>query len=136
MNFLLDNNLSPSLAAGLDSLCQGSGSSSRVLHLKAKFPQNTPDHIWISSLAAEGGWAIISQDAFRKNDLEREALRQCGLPVFALAKQWSSQQYWEKAQNLIKWWPAIEDYTKRIKGGAAVRVPWRYAHGRFEQIRL
>ena len=136
MKFFFDNNLSPGLAAGLDALCQGSVNPNRVIHLKSKFPQNTSDHVWIKTLAEEGGWAIVSQDMFRKNDLEREAIRQCGLPVFALSKQWSSYPYWEKAHNLIRWWPAIEDYVLRVKGGAAVRVPWRYGSGRFEQIRL
>lgn len=136
MKFLLDNNLPPGLAAGLDELCKGSGGPCRVFHLKSKFPQNTPDHVWITALADEGGWAIISQDTFRKNDLEREALRRSGLPVFALARQWSNFPYWDKAHNLIRWWPAIEDYVARIRGGAAVRVPWKYGNGRFEQIRL
>lgn len=135
MNFFLDNNLSPALAAGLDELCKGSGGSSRVVHLKHKFPQNTADHVWIHALASEGDWAIISQDAFRKNDLEREALRKCGLPIFVLSKQWNDHKYWDKAQNLVHWWPAIEDYVRRIHGGAAVRLPWRCS-GRFEQIRL
>lgn len=135
MNFFLDNNLSPALAAGLDELCKGSVGGNRVVHLKHKFPQNTADHVWIHVLASEGDWAIISQDVFRKNDLEREALRKCGLPVFVLSKQWNDHKYWDKAQNLVRWWPAIEDYVRRIHGGAAVRLPWRYS-GRFEQIRL
>ncbi|NYT78102.1 hypothetical protein H0A71_13970 [Alcaligenaceae bacterium] len=47
------------MAASLDELCKGSGSNSRVFHLKTKLPQNTADHIWISALAAEGGWAAV-----------------------------------------------------------------------------
>ncbi|WP_323017808.1 hypothetical protein [Castellaniella sp.] len=137
MNFLLDNNLPPALASGLDALCQGNNNAVRVIHLKSKFPQDTADHVWIRTLADEGNWAIVSQDGFRKNDLEREAIRRCGLPVFVLSKQWSGRKYWDKAQNLVRWWPAIEDYTQRVQGGAAVRVPWRFGTvGRFEQIRL
>lgn len=136
MKFFLDNNLSPALAAGLDALCRGSGTGNQVHHLKSKFPQTTADHVWINALASEGGWAIISQDGIRKNDLEREALRACGLPIFVLSRQWSRQPYWDKAHNLIRWWPSIEDYVKRVRGGAAVRAPWRFGTGRFEQIRL
>lgn len=134
MKFLLDNNLSPHLAAALNELCRGESGSS-VFHLGQKFARNTPDHEWIPTLSEEGGWAIVSQDGFRKNDLECEALRRAGLAVFVLSRQWSSHRYWDKAQNLVRWWPHIEDYVQRIHGGAAVRVPWRVS-GRFEQIRL
>lgn len=126
--------MSPHFARALHELCLGA-SRSEIVHLKQRFPQNTPDHEWISVLAAEGKWAIQSQDGFRKNDLEREALRRSGLVVFVLTKQWMTHDYWNKAQNLVRWWPAIEDYVDRIQGGAAVRVPWRMS-GRFEQIRL
>ncbi|MFC4296643.1 hypothetical protein ACFO0J_01145 [Castellaniella hirudinis] len=134
MKFLFDNNLSPHFALALHELCQGA-SRYQIIPLGQKFPRNTPDHEWITALSVEGGWSIVSQDGFRKNDLEREALRKCGLAVFVLSKQWMDHTYWTKAQNLVKWWPAIEDYQARIQGGAAVRIPWRMT-GRFEQIRL
>ncbi|CAM3878917.1 hypothetical protein [Bordetella tumulicola] len=136
MKFFFDNNLSPYLAAGIRELSKGSrGIASEIIHLKEKFPPATPDHEWIQPLGREGGWAVISQDGLRKNDLEREALRKSGLMVFVLSKQWSDHKYWDKAQNLVRWWPSIEDYVIRIQGGAAVRVPWRM-NGKFEQIRL
>lgn len=136
MKFFFDNNLSPHLAAGIRELSRGgSVRSSQVIHLKDRFNQNAADHHWINELAEEGGWCIISQDSFRKNDLEREALCSSGLVVFVLARQWGEHKYWDKAQNLVRWWPAIEDYPTRVTGGAAIKVPWRMS-GKFEQIRL
>jgi hypothetical protein len=105
------------------------------VHLSDLFPQNTQDHVWIDALAAEGGWVVISQDRMKKNDLEREALRRSGLIVFALDRRWAGERHWPKSQNMVKWWPAIIEQAKRIEGGAAFRVAWRYT-GRFEQIRL
>jgi hypothetical protein len=63
-------------------------------------------------------------------------LRQSGLIVFCLSKQWSTQQYWEKCAHLLRWWPHIVDQAERLQGGAAFRVPWKLSSGKpkFEQI--
>ena len=136
MRFFFDNNLSSHLAAGIRELSKGSaGPTTHAIHLRERFKPNVADHDWIPALANDGEWAVISQNGFRKNDLEREALRKSALIVFVLSKQWSSHTYWDKAQNLVRWWPSIENYVARVQGGAAVRVPWRMS-GRFEQIRL
>lgn len=135
MNFLLDNNLPPAFAKAIHALSQRDGHE--VIHLKDKFPRDAADIEWVSTLKEEGGWVIISQDQFRKSDLEKKAFRECGLVVFCLAKQWSKENYWKKAQKLIQWWPAIIEQSERVSGGAAFRVPWRFtAPGKFQQVRL
>jgi hypothetical protein len=91
---------------------------------------------WIKEPGNEGRWVVISQDAFRKNDIERNALRESGLTTFVFHRQWAERQHWDKAQNLVKWWPAILDQSRRIKSSAAFRVPWRYSGGKIEQIPL
>lgn len=135
MNFLLDNNLPPALARALHELSKHQGHT--VVPLRDKFAIDTDDITWINTLKAEGNWTILSQDQFRKSDLEKQAIRDCGLIVFSLARQWSRFSYWEKATNLVRWWPAIIDQSDRISGGAAFRVPWRYiSQGRFEQVKM
>lgn len=135
MKFFFDNNLSPHLAHAIRELCVPDGAT--VKHLTDRFNRAEKDLVWIKELANEGDWAVISQDRFSKNDLEREALRSSGLIVFCLQHSWSSQQYWPKAQNLVRWWPAILEQASRIQGGAAFRVPWRFSgKGRFEQIKF
>lgn len=134
MKFLLDNNLPPALARALNELSKVEGHS--VVHLSEKFPRDTADIDWITALKAEGDWVIVSQDQFRKSDLEKEAFRQAGLTVFCLAKHWSKARYWEKAHQIVRWWPAIMAQAEHLVGGAALRVQWKYSPpGRFEQIK-
>lgn len=137
MKYLFDNNLPLHFAHAVGEFCKSESNPPQVIHLTDRFPASSADEVWISTLAKEGGWAIISQDRFNKNDLEREAVRQSGLVIFALAKGWSSQAYWDKAHNLVRWWPAIMDQSARITGGAAFRVPLKFSgKGKFEQIQL
>lgn len=135
MNFLIDNNLPPAIARALHELCKAEGHS--VIPLRDKFASDAPDIHWITQLQAEGGWAVISQDKFSKGDVERQAFRACGLPVFCLTRQWGQTPYWSKADNLVRWWPAIMKQAELISGGAAFRVAWKFsAPGRFEQLKI
>jgi hypothetical protein len=137
VKFFFDNNLSPHLAHAIHELCKGEGKGIVVEHLSDRFPRNCPDPEWITTLAEEGGWSVLSQDRFRKSDLEREALRRSGLIVFALDKSWATAPHWNKAQNLVRWWPSILSQAALFRGGAAVRVPWRISGaGKFQQIRI
>ncbi|WP_067518140.1 hypothetical protein [Endozoicomonas ascidiicola] len=136
MKFILDHNLPPALAHAMHELStikQGV----EVYALRDKFPADTLDTDWINALASEKGWVIVSQDRFKKGDEEKEALRRSGLTVFFLHKQWAKKKYWDKAQNLVRWWPAIIDQAERMRGGSAFRVCWTHgAVARFEQITL
>lgn len=135
MNFIIDNNLPPAIARALNELCKSDGHV--VVALKDRFAANTPDIHWITELSQEGGWAVVSQDRFTKGDAERQAFRDSGLPIFCLAKQWGQMAYWQKAENLVRWWPAITQQAGLIRGGAAFRVSWRFsAPGKFDQIKI
>lgn len=134
MNFLVDNNLSPHLAAALHALSEPEGHS--VVHLRDKFPTNTPDHVWIEALASEGNWVIITQDRMQKNDLEKKALRQTGIVTFMLKKTWNNYDFWSKAQNLVKWWPRIIDHAGGVTNGVFL-VGWRMSgKGKFETVKV
>lgn len=135
MKFLLDNNLPPALARALNELSRSDGHL--VVPLKDKFPADASDISWISVLRDESGWAVVSQDRFQKGDIEKRAFRECGLPIFCLAKHWGGESYWNKAHNLVRWWPTIIQQAELISGGAAFRVPWKFsAPGKFEQIKI
>lgn len=138
MKCLVDNNLPPALARALDALSANKFPDlEQVIALRDKFSPDTSDVTWIQALGQEGDWFILSADQFRKHgDLERKALRQSRLIVFCLSKQWSTQQYWEKCAQLLRWWPHIVDQAERFQGGAAFRVPWKLSGGKpeFEQI--
>ena len=137
MKYLFDNNLPPAFAKAIHELCQRE-ENTEVFALKQKFSPDTKDIDWINALAAEKNWVVISQDRFKKGNQEKEALRRSGLTVFFLDKQWAKgRQYWDKAQNLVRWWPSIMMQAERMKGGSAFRIPWAHGSvGKFEQVRL
>jgi len=137
LRFLLDNNLPPALARALHELIYHSSNEAHsVVALKDKFPANTCDEEWIQALADEGDWVVISHDKFNKG-LEREVLRRAGLKVFMLNKSWGPHKFWDKAHQLVRWWPAIVAQAERLEGAAAFEVPWRFSgKGKFRQMTL
>lgn len=135
MRFLLDNNLSPHLARALDRLSEPRGV--RVYAIVDRFDASAEDAEWIGELAADGDWAIVSQDRFAKGSLEKEALRSSGLVVFILARGWSKLRYWDKAAAIVRWWPRMLDQAELVTGGAGFEVPVRSSGtGRFRLIKL
>jgi hypothetical protein len=136
LKFLIDNNLPPALARALNELSKADGHD--VVALRDKFPASTPDIVWISELAAQGGWVVVSQDKFAKGDAEKKAFRESGIPIFCLSKHWGQTSYWQKSHNLVRWWPAIITQSSILRGGAAFRVAWKFSepHGKFEQIKI
>ncbi|MEM5438379.1 hypothetical protein [Paraburkholderia diazotrophica] len=134
MRFFVDNNFPPPLAKALHALCEPW--CHETWHLKQRFVQNAVDSYRIESLSKEGGWAVIAHDKLNKG-LEREALRRAGLVVFFLDKGWSHHAFWDKAHNLVRWWPRIIEQSAGIKGGAAFKVPYNFSgKGQFEQVTL
>jgi hypothetical protein len=135
LKFLVDNNLPPSIARALHVLSSHADLPRiEVVALRDKFPANTKDPDWVSQLADEGGWSILSGDHFRKTVAERELIRRIGFNVFVLQSSWDSHTYWDKSAQLILWWPRIVDYAS-ISSKVAVKVPW-LLRGKFEQIKL
>lgn len=135
MKFFFDNNLPPSLARGIEALSRFEPDVDQVVHLRDKFKPNELDTVWLSQLASEGGWTVVSIDRFKKSSAERELMRRQGLTVFVLDPQWS-KPYWVQAAQLVQWWPKILDVA-RLTSKVALRVPWRFtSKSTFEQIRL
>jgi len=136
LKYLLDNNLPPALARALHTLTRSQYDTHTVEALKDKFPANTPDEVWIQALADEGDWVVISHDRFRKA-AEPEVLRRAGLIVFLLGKTWGKVTFWDKAYQLVRWWPIIIEQAERLDGAATFEVPYRVSgKGKFKQIKL
>lgn len=137
MKLLLDNNLPPALARALHELTIREWENRhQVTHLRERFAANTPDTEWIAMLAQEGGWVVITHDRLNKG-LEREALKRAGLKVFFLDRGWKDHNFWEKATQLVRWWPRIIEQAEGISGGAAFQVHWNFkGKGQFVQIAL
>jgi hypothetical protein len=136
LNFLFDHNLPPHWAAAIARASVNmfaAGKVEQVCHLRDRFPPNAADTEWLSTLGQEGGWTVVSGDAFRKkNGAERQVIRQYGLSVFVLQPSWSSRRYWDKLAQFILWWPRIVEQTNAVER-ATLEVPWRTAT-KFKQL--
>ena len=60
MKVIVDENLSPALARGLNALFAG---QHEVAHIRDKFGASVKDVDWIGRLSDEGHWLLISGDA-------------------------------------------------------------------------
>ena len=135
MKFLFDHNLSPHLARAIAALSLPHNHT--VIALRERFPPSTKDADWLTELAKEGGWVVISQDRFKKGSLEKEAIRSSGLITFILKKGWSNHDGWEKAHRLVRWWPRIIQQAEGVTGGAAFYVPLQFqGKGKFEAVQI
>jgi hypothetical protein len=136
VNFFCDANISLHLAHALHELSRSDGHV--VKHLTDLFEPDISDTEWVTKLAAEGRWAVVTHDrAMSRRPIEQEALRRSGLIVFMLARAWSSQTQWSHAAALVRWWPRIIEQTALVAAGAAFEVPFGFsAKKRLRQIRI
>ena len=124
MNLFLDNDLAPRHARAIDALEGEHGNT--VVHLREKYPANTPDVDWMTALAKEGSWVVITADyRISKNPHELQAWKEAGLIVFFLRKSWLSIGFWDQAWQLIKQWPRIPSVASGARPGQGFLVPLR-----------
>jgi len=121
VRFFLDNNLSPKIARALNLLLAPSHTAH---HLKDEFAPNTPDVVWMSDLARQSGWVIISADtAISRNPHEVRAWREAGHPVFFLKPGWTHIKLWDSASKLFRLFPDIVRLAEKAGPGDAFVVP-------------
>jgi len=90
----------------------------QVVHLKNRFAANTPDETWMSQLAGEPDWIIISGDVrISRNPHEIEAWRNAGHTTFFLKPGWTNYEFWMQAYKFVKSFPDIIDAAQRAKRG-------------------
>jgi hypothetical protein len=79
-----------------------------IVHLRQRFDDDTPDPVWISTLANERNWIIISADVrITRSPVERAAWIESGLTAFFFAQPFPGDGFWKQAQALVTWWPDI-----------------------------
>jgi hypothetical protein len=121
MKCLFDNNMPSKLAKTLNYLEGDEGIS--VLHLKEKFPPDTPDIGWIEKLTKEGGWFVITQDnQIRKKPHERKAWQESHIPIVFLPKTWIKYTLWEMAWRLIKYWPELKESISHCRKNESLEL--------------
>lgn len=134
MRFFVDNNLPAPLAQALHALSTAIGHE--VIHLTALFPEDTEDPAWIEVLSYQGGWSVITHDKLNKGR-ERDLLRHSRLITFFLDNSWSDHKFWDKAHNMVRWWPRIIEQSEGVRKGTAFKVPYNFSgKGRFEPVRI
>ena len=76
MRLFFDNNMAPRLVEVVSKYCLMNGKGIEMVHCRTMFPANTPDSIWISALAEEKDWTIITRDRrIAHNPDERRLMR-------------------------------------------------------------
>jgi hypothetical protein len=125
VRFFFDNTMSPYLARAVAVLEEGLDDRNEVVHLKTKFPANTPDVTWISALGAEREWVIVSGDLrITRVAAERAAWRESGLTAFFLKKAWAEQKLLPFSSRFIAWWPNITAQAQMAAVGKGFLIPW------------
>jgi PIN like domain len=121
VRFFLDNHLSPRIARALNHLLAPDHSAH---HLKDEFAPNTPDVVWMSELAKQSNWVIISADtAISRNPHEVQAWQEAGHPIFFLKPAWTHIPLWESASKLFHRFPEIIKLAQKATQGDGFLVP-------------
>jgi hypothetical protein len=115
VKFFFDANLSTKFAKSLQILVEP---EHEIVHLRTRFSADTPDETWMSALAAEPDWIIISGDLrIRKNPHEIEAWRAAGHTTFFLKDGWTNFSFWVHAWKFVKCFPDIMAVAAKAKTG-------------------
>ncbi len=125
MKVLLDNNLSPEIARGVNYLLSPKGQL--IIAKKDKF-QNTQieDVDWIAALDSEGGWSFISLDRYiRRHPHERKVLQRSKVTAFFMASGWQEYPPIQQAAQLMYWWPKLDQAFKTNRPGTNFWLPWK-----------
>jgi PIN domain-containing protein len=123
VKFFCDNNLSPRIACALNCLAEP---GHKVVHLRDRFPLDIADVDWLTALAEEEGWAIISGDSsIARNPHEKEAWQQCGHPMFFCKHALLMQRRWEQAARFCHVFPEIIDRAQRARPPDVFQIPVR-----------
>ena len=131
MKVMVDNDLPPRLARALNLIFEEDGDE--IIALREKFKRSDlKDAEWITELAKEGRWAILSADRrIAKQRPSRELFIGAGLVGFFFPPSLQKEPLYKQASRIIALWPAIRDQM-RLNANGCFEIP---ASGqRFRQI--
>jgi hypothetical protein len=124
VRFILDNCLPPQFAAGIREF--GGYGKDEVIALRERFAADEKDPVWISTLAGERDWIIISGDtAIMTNPANKAAWAESQLTAFFFCHPFMNDQIWKKAHALVWWWPEITKQAKKTPSGHGFQMPKR-----------
>jgi hypothetical protein len=126
VRFFFDNCIAYRIAEALAILAGRDGHE--IIALRAKFPQNCPDEVWMPALGREGGWIVISGDRkIHTNPQRRRVWESAKLTTFFLASAWQGDAFSErqKASKLLARWDEIVEWSERVHPGTALNLPYK-----------
>ena len=103
------HNLSPRIARALQALF---ADDHIILALREKFSTSVTDIEWITTLDADGGWAVLTKDSrIRSRPHERAALDRSRVVYFFLSGSWNKCSVEETTWRLIRLVPKMVAQT-------------------------
>jgi hypothetical protein len=122
LRFFFDNCVNKKYVDALRILADVQGYE--LVHLTDLYPPNMPDLEWMTALAEQGDWIVISADPrIMRNKVERKAWEECGLTTFFFSDNWSQKQFWKQMADLVSWWPSIVLEARKAPAGSGYLVP-------------
>lgn len=112
---LVDENLPPRLAHSLAALFKD---EHRVEAIADRFGRGIKDLDWISALAKDGGWTILTADKrISRNRIEREAFLSNNLVGFVLSPSLRKKPLTEQMARILIAWPKIVSQANMVSRG-------------------
>jgi hypothetical protein len=119
-----DNCVSPNIVDALRCLIDTQ--KVELTHLRDKFPADTKDEAWISALAQEGDWIIISGDPRISRGLaEKAAWIESKLTAFFFGDSWQSRRLIVQASELLRWWDDIARLSRAAPAGTGYSLEFK-----------
>ena len=116
MKFFFDNSIAAKIARGLNGFV---APDHQVVHFKDQFAVNTDDSVWMTQLAQQEEWIIISADIrVTKNPHAVEAWKAVGHTIFFLAPGWLKMRFGDQAQKFVKAFPQLIETANSAKRGS------------------
>ncbi len=116
---LVDENLSESLADGLNSIQSPLDNGIKVVSMATIFGKGTQDDVWIPSWGKKEGIFLTQDINITRTRHLAELLKQHQLRAFFLCVP-NKTSYWARVRVLIKHWPDIVEVIK------TKRKPYNY----------
>ncbi len=137
MKFFFDNHWPPPLARALNVLTEKD--DDRVVHIEdSRFGRDATDEEWITGLAEDGDWVVVTKDKLTKRGSkgrpERLITQESGLTAFLFAGNWNHFNRWEQSWRMVRGWPKLREHALRVEAGHGWMVPQRFPEGKGGQL--
>ncbi|PZX25567.1 hypothetical protein LY44_01350 [Rhodobacter capsulatus] len=118
---MLDENLPPAMAKALAALFVN---EHQIIHLRDRFGSGVTDIAWMTELARDGAWVILSADRrISKNRSEKRVFTESRLIGFFFAPSLQKAPTLKKMERLMAVWDTIEKQVPLVRGGSMFEIP-------------